>query len=280
MPDIDWSDVFGPAPQRQSSPSNVKDLDATTKEFRSISDRALRLRNKLTRSCAVGLEDDALVSPLLKEVEEARIVSQNVDAVLKAVDDILQEKRAKRIADESTVRWPWPDTKMASVHPRPSMKSKELPRQSPGIRRQAEQKTSQDRRCSTSGTQHQSGGPNRSANKRFSDAPSKLSHLRSEQNTELERTAQPRPASYIRSHSSSLYSRSTNDTTSQHSTRRVIGASTSSAGTDSASDNAMIAWPWPSTIVQAATGRSSTASSLEQKNVASSPLQSGAHGRR
>ncbi|GIZ42792.1 hypothetical protein CKM354_000604700 [Cercospora kikuchii] len=280
MPDIDWSDVFGPAPQRQSSTPNVKDLDAASKEFRSITDRALKLRNRLTRSHAVGFEDNALDAPLLKEVEEAQIVNQNVDAVLKAVDKILQEKREKRIAEESIVRWPWPDTKMASMRARPSAKSKVYPSQGTDLEGKAEQKNLPDGKRSKSLIKPKSVKASSSAKKGFPHAPSRLSHIRSEPDQELEGMAQPRAPSYIKSQSSSLYSRSTNDTASQHSVRRAIDASTSSAGTDSASDNPMIAWPWPSTIVQAATGRSSTASSSGQRQVVSSPPPNRAHGRR
>ncbi|WPB04302.1 uncharacterized protein RHO25_008948 [Cercospora beticola] len=271
MPDIDWSDVFGPAPQRQSSASNAKDLDAATNEFRSISDRALKLRKRLTRSHAVGLEESALASPLLQEVEESRIVSQNVDAVLKVVDEILREKREKRIAEESIVKWPWHDTMMARMRARPSVKNKDLPRQGADVKEEAELKSFSKERSSTSTIKRQSGNPNRSAHQGLSNAPPKRSHVQSTSRAELQSLAQPRQSSCIRSHSSSLYSRSTNDTASHRSVRRELGLSTASTETYTASDDPMIAWPWPSTIVQAATGRSSTTSSLSRAKMGSPP---------
>ena len=75
MPTTEWSDIFGPALPQQSSASAVKDLDATTKQFRSISERALNLCSKLLGSHTVRLEQSALFSALPKEIAEAMVAA-------------------------------------------------------------------------------------------------------------------------------------------------------------------------------------------------------------
>ncbi|KAI5358227.1 hypothetical protein Slin15195_G065540 [Septoria linicola] len=265
-----WEEIFGPSLKHSSNQSKPDHFSEVISRIRSVSVELRSIRNRL-------IEDDHLSridAPVAKHIREAQIISRNAEAMLKAVEQVLKENIAKRIEEENKVQWPWPDVKLAKVKPvvppRPTARSRaefrrsvsnaETGARSENLRRIGRRLEESPRPIGVTAVQRalanekalrSSGKPDRSIK---GIAPSNTHSEKDQPHTPLH---VPKHMKRDQSHhTTSSPARSISSKYSQ-STSSIHQPSLRSSTSTGVPDDTPIAWPWPASMVQAASGRSS-----------------------
>ena len=109
MPNVDWSDVFGPAPDRKPTCNELGEIEDALNYTVPYSTRAAEIQRHLIRT------ESSFAYRICEQAEEANVISNNAEAILRAIDKMVEQKRAKRLEEERRKRWDWSGVKLDSL---------------------------------------------------------------------------------------------------------------------------------------------------------------------
>ena len=115
MPNVDWSDVFGPAPNRKSTCNELGKIEDALNYTVPYSTRAAETQRHLIRTDNFSHGESSFAYRICEQAEEANVISNNAEAILRAIDKMLEQRRAKRLEEERRKRWDWSGVKLDSL---------------------------------------------------------------------------------------------------------------------------------------------------------------------